>query len=44
LGKKYGFNFNERKDSKIGTLRAFVKKHRQKKNTNSMKNEENDDV
>ena len=25
-GKKYGFDFNEHKEAKIGILRAFVKK------------------
>jgi len=27
-GRKYGFNFNEHKDDKIGILRAFNRKHR----------------
>jgi len=28
-GKKYGFDFNEHKEAKIGILRAFVKKKKQ---------------
>lgn len=28
-GKKYGFDFNEHKEAKIGILRAFVKKCKQ---------------
>ena len=28
LGKKYGFDFNQNKDKKIGKLRAFVKENR----------------
>lgn len=28
-GKKFGFDFNENKESKIGVLRAFVKKKKQ---------------
>lgn len=27
-GKKYGFDFNQHKEDKIGVLRAFVKKHK----------------
>ena len=27
-GKKYGFDFNKHKEDKIGTLRAYVKKHK----------------
>lgn len=27
-GRKYGFNFNEHKDDKIGILRAFNRKHK----------------
>lgn len=27
-GRKYGFNFNEHKDDKIGILRSFNKKHK----------------
>lgn len=26
-GRKYNFNFNEHKNEKVGSLRAFVKKH-----------------
>eukprot|EP00826_Nyctotherus_ovalis_P039992 TRINITY_DN3889_c0_g1_i12.p1 TRINITY_DN3889_c0_g1~~TRINITY_DN3889_c0_g1_i12.p1 ORF type:complete len:159 (+),score=75.03 TRINITY_DN3889_c0_g1_i12:26-478(+) len=28
LGKKYGFNFHENKDNKIGILRNYIKDHR----------------
>ncbi len=28
LGRKYGFDFNSNKSSKVGVLRSFVKKHR----------------
>lgn len=28
LGRKYGFDFNSNKNSKVGILRSFVKKHR----------------
>lgn len=28
FGRKYGFNFNEHKNDKVGILRAFVKKHK----------------
>lgn len=31
LGRKYGFDFNLNKDSKVGVLRTFVKKHRGEK-------------
>jgi hypothetical protein len=37
LGKKYGFNFNAEKDGKIGNLRAFVKKHKNKAQDNKVK-------
>ena len=30
LGKKFGFDFNENKDEKIGKLRTFVKENRNK--------------
>jgi len=30
FGKKYGFNFNKHKDDKIGVLRQFVKKFKDK--------------
>ena len=28
-GRKFGFNFNEHKNDKVGVLRAFVKKNNQ---------------
>ena len=28
FGRKFGFNFNKYKDSKVGALRAYVKKHK----------------
>ena len=28
FGRKFGFNFNEHKDDKVGVLRAYVKKHK----------------
>ena len=28
FGRKFGFNFNEHKDDKVGVLRAFVRKHK----------------
>ena len=28
FGKKFGFNFNEHKNDKVGVLRAFVKKNK----------------
>ena len=31
LGKKYGFDFNENKDKKVGILRSFVKTNRGEK-------------
>ena len=31
LGRKYGFDFNANKISKVGVLRSFVKKHRNPK-------------
>jgi hypothetical protein len=36
-GKKYGFDFNEHKEAKIGVLRAFVKKEKTKEKTTSNK-------
>ena len=32
LGRKYGFNFNEHYNDKVGVLRAFVKKNRPSNN------------
>lgn len=29
FGRKFGFNFNDHKNDKVGVLRAFVKKHKQ---------------
>lgn len=28
FGRKFGFNFNDHRDSKVGVLRAFVKKNK----------------
>lgn len=43
-GKKYGFDFNEHKEAKIGVLRAFVKKEKNKdKQKSGKKGELNDD-
>lgn len=36
-GRKYGFNFNEHKNEKVGTLRAFVKKHNSTTNRGILK-------
>lgn len=46
LGKKFGFNFNKEKDSKIGVLRTFVKKNKGKRNEevrSENEEEKNDD-
>ena len=32
LGRKFGFDFNSNKNSKVGLLRSFVKQHREKNN------------
>lgn len=32
LGRKYGFDFNMNRNSKVGLLRSFVKQHREKQN------------
>ncbi|EGR33086.1 hypothetical protein IMG5_062080 [Ichthyophthirius multifiliis] len=37
FGRKYGFNFNEHKNDKVGILRAFVKKHKEIKNQDKKK-------
>ncbi len=29
FGRKYGFNFNEHKDDKVGILRSFVRKEKE---------------
>ncbi len=42
LGRKYGFNFNGNKDSKVGVLRSFVKKNRNK--NDNVKNDSEDDL
>jgi len=34
FGKKYGFNFNEHKDDKVGVLRAYVRQHKLKEKLN----------
>ena len=35
LGRKYGFDFNFNRNSKVGLLRSFVKQHRDKNNCTS---------
>ena len=41
FGRRFGFNFNEHKDDKVGILRAFVKKHKdQLKDNSKVKKEE----
>jgi hypothetical protein len=43
-GKKYGFDFNEHKEAKIGVLRAFVKKKKQdEKDKQQRKNDDSDE-
>jgi hypothetical protein len=41
-GKKYGFDFNEHKEAKIGILRAFVKKCKQDEKEKNKKRVGND--
>lgn len=41
-GKKYGFDFNEHKEAKIGILRAFVKKCKQDEKDKNKKRVGND--
>lgn len=31
FGKKYGFDFQEHRDEKVGVLRTYVKEHKKKK-------------
>jgi len=42
LGRKYGFNFNGNKQSKVGVLRSFVKNNRIK--NDNQKNDTDDDL
>lgn len=35
LGRKFGFDFNSNRNSKVGLLRSFVKQHREKNNNPS---------
>jgi len=38
-GRKYGFNFNEHRNEKVGVLRAFVKKNNNQKKKKQLKTE-----
>ena len=40
LGRKFGFDFNKYRNERVGNLREFVKKHRNKDN-NQIKNKDN---
>ena len=40
LGRKFGFDFNKNRNERVGNLREFVKKHRNKDN-NQIKNKDN---
>ena len=41
LGKKYGFDFQQNKDNKVGILRAFIKKKREEENSVAGSNDDN---
>jgi len=44
LGKKYGFDFQEHKDNKVGVLRAFIKSHKKDKADTECNESENVEV
>lgn len=37
FGRKYGFNFNEHKNDKVGILRDYVRKHKKSMKVDSRK-------